>query len=491
MVTRTFTGTVITPDGTTLSSGKIILTPVEPLRADESGVLIPSRLELTITDGDVSGSIVAPAHYAVVVMTDRPVLSFIAHVSDDPGDITFAQLYESRHGTVSVDRSVDELINAAIAAHEAAADPHDQYLTEEAGLGDMLKATYDPDDDGQVERADVADAVDWPDVTNKPTDFPPSVHNHDADYSPIGHNHDSDYAASDHNHDADYSPTGHNHDGDYSPTGHDHDGDYAPLVHSHSNATDLVDGMMSASDKSKLDGIDVGATDDQTSAEILTALQILVPSATQAEMEAGILGDLRFMSPLRIAQAIAALAGGGGGGGSLLIEPELYSGDCFLYPGNPTENQIGYLWGNEWLTMIPVAVTRDADVNGFTWQQNAAGSGGTTIHFGLHERTGARSFSKILDASVSAVGTGTRLLAFPTESLTAGVYYVSTQTDHTSNLNCRGIPNSAQAWFHYGNLTPKQCLVDTGASFGAPPATISFGTNDVIDGAVMMGLKLA
>ncbi len=46
------------------------------------------------------------------------------------------------------------------------------------GPGDMLKSTYDADNDGKVDAAEVADAAPWAGITGKPTSFPPSVHAH-------------------------------------------------------------------------------------------------------------------------------------------------------------------------------------------------------------------------------------------------------------------------------------------------------------------------
>lgn len=46
------------------------------------------------------------------------------------------------------------------------------------GAGDMDKATYDTNNDGTVDRADVADEVAWADVTSKPTSFTPITHSH-------------------------------------------------------------------------------------------------------------------------------------------------------------------------------------------------------------------------------------------------------------------------------------------------------------------------
>ncbi len=46
------------------------------------------------------------------------------------------------------------------------------------GAGDMAKSTYDTDNDGKVDAAEVADEVAWTGVTGKPTTFTPSAHNH-------------------------------------------------------------------------------------------------------------------------------------------------------------------------------------------------------------------------------------------------------------------------------------------------------------------------
>ncbi len=46
------------------------------------------------------------------------------------------------------------------------------------GPGDMLKSSYDADNDGKIDAAEVADAAPWAGITGKPTSFPPSVHAH-------------------------------------------------------------------------------------------------------------------------------------------------------------------------------------------------------------------------------------------------------------------------------------------------------------------------
>lgn len=44
------------------------------------------------------------------------------------------------------------------------------------GSGDMLKSTYDTNNDGKVNSADAADAVPWSGVSDKPASFTPSAH---------------------------------------------------------------------------------------------------------------------------------------------------------------------------------------------------------------------------------------------------------------------------------------------------------------------------
>jgi hypothetical protein len=53
-----------------------------------------------------------------------------------------------------------------------------QQATVAFGPGDMLKSTYDADNDGKVDAAEMADAAPWAGITGKPTSFPPATHAH-------------------------------------------------------------------------------------------------------------------------------------------------------------------------------------------------------------------------------------------------------------------------------------------------------------------------
>lgn len=49
-----------------------------------------------------------------------------------------------------------------------------------AGTGDMVKSTYDTNDNGKVDAAEVADAAPWSGITGLPASFSPSAHSHGA-----------------------------------------------------------------------------------------------------------------------------------------------------------------------------------------------------------------------------------------------------------------------------------------------------------------------
>ena len=85
------------------------------------------------------------------------------------------------------------------------------------------------------------------------------------------------------------------------------------------DATGSLHGLMPKADKSKIDGIESGATADQSDSEIETAYGNQVSAASQAEMEAGSETAIRRMSPLRVKQAIDALGGGGGASSVLTV----------------------------------------------------------------------------------------------------------------------------------------------------------------------------
>ena len=72
------------------------------------------------------------------------------------------------------------------------------------------------------------------------------------------------------------------------------------------DATNLAHGLMPKLDKVKLDGVETGATADQTDSEIATAYQTEVPLISQSDAETGTSTTIESWSAQRVAQAIAA-----------------------------------------------------------------------------------------------------------------------------------------------------------------------------------------
>lgn len=118
------------------------------------------------------------------------------------------------------------------------------------------------------------------------------------------------------------------------------------------DSDDLVEGavnlLLTSAERTKLGTVETGATADQTGAEIKTAYegeadtnaftdallgklngieaaaQVNRVLASQAEAEAGV-ENTKGMTPLRVAQAIAALGGGGAGGLAAMIKSANYT----------------------------------------------------------------------------------------------------------------------------------------------------------------------
>ncbi len=96
LVTRALTGSVILPDGTPVSSGQVKFFPVGQLPADMDALLVRSGITLSIVDGEISGNIVAPCNYRILVYSGTSrVVSFRGGITEtDPHDpLTLQQIY--------------------------------------------------------------------------------------------------------------------------------------------------------------------------------------------------------------------------------------------------------------------------------------------------------------------------------------------------------------------------------------------------------------
>tara|TARA_B110000259_G_scaffold165744_1_gene192806 strand:+ start:11192 stop:12871 length:1680 start_codon:yes stop_codon:yes gene_type:complete len=124
------------------------------------------------------------------------------------------------------------------------------------------------------------------------------------------------------------------------------------------------DGRNVATDGTKLDGIQAGATPDQTDSEIETAYNNQVAAVTQAEAEAGTVTTVKRWTPERVKQAITALGG----------TPSLNNGQVFV--------------GNASNSATSVAMSGDVAINN---------AGATTI------QPDSVSYDKMQDVSQAAL----------------------------------------------------------------------------------------
>ncbi|HLT41950.1 MAG TPA: hypothetical protein VKZ95_04530 [Sphingobacteriaceae bacterium] len=98
--------------------------------------------------------------------------------SSTPANIDDAVTKRHEHANKSV---LDKITDTG----ESASYDLAQFVTQDdlsdLGSGDMLKSVYDKNNDGKVDVAEVAESVEWGNVENKPTEFPPAPHTHGAD----------------------------------------------------------------------------------------------------------------------------------------------------------------------------------------------------------------------------------------------------------------------------------------------------------------------
>ena len=83
------------------------------------------------------------------------------------------------------------------------------------------------------------------------------------------------------------------------------------IVSEDENGDSITGSTITPTERTKLSGIESGATADQSDAEIETAYNNQVSEISQAEAEAGIGTTVRRWTSERVKQAIVALSGGG------------------------------------------------------------------------------------------------------------------------------------------------------------------------------------
>tara|TARA_R110000868_G_scaffold237470_3_gene491998 strand:- start:612 stop:2165 length:1554 start_codon:yes stop_codon:yes gene_type:complete len=176
------------------------------------------------------------------------------------------------------------------------------YVLQSASLGDMLKSVYDSNADGKVNAADTADIAPWSGLTGVPASFPPSVHIHTAsDVTDFASAADARITASAQSTgvweagagttESAVSPAkvataiaalasggGDMFAATYDPTAVS--GDAFSMTNMAEGATNKI---LTATERTKLSGIETSATADQTGAEIKAAYEVEANAFTDAQ----------------------------------------------------------------------------------------------------------------------------------------------------------------------------------------------------------------
>lgn len=194
-----------------------------------------------------------------------------------------------------------------------------------SGGGDMLESVYDTNGDGKVNAADVADAVPWTGVTSKPATFPPEAHTHPAsavtDFAEAVDDRVATMLTAGANVTITYNDTANTLTVAASSAATNLGYTAATRLLTSSTGTDVTlplvgaeAGLMTAADKTKIDGVATGATANSADATLLAranhtgtqAASTITGLATVATT--GAYGDLSGLPTLGTAAATNATA---------------------------------------------------------------------------------------------------------------------------------------------------------------------------------------
>lgn len=169
IITRQITGPIETPEHEVVTTGQLRIDLTHPI-ADDDTFIAPISLEYDITDGDLPATckVAAPGKYEFRISdaVNSRIWSFQVCVYDSSADpISLAQLWLiSRLEDGDCPQSCEGL-DAASLGSDGAPDGYvltadgtggTEWLPTGVGVGDMLKAVYDTNDDGRVNYADHA-----------------------------------------------------------------------------------------------------------------------------------------------------------------------------------------------------------------------------------------------------------------------------------------------------------------------------------------------
>ena len=216
------------------------------------------------------------------------------------------------------------------------------------------------------------------------------------------------------------------------------------------------EGAFANGDKTKLDGIEAGATTDQTDGEIETAYNNQVAVATQAEAEAGTSTDVKRFTPQRVKQAIDALAGGGSGNAVTMSVQKDSSGTI-----------------NKGQVVRLADYDVGADLTTVELADNSAGS--TMPGIGI-------ATSAIGQASTGTIVIVGKATGLDTSSLSLGDVYVSTSGNLTNTK-----PTGTSIVQRIGKVTRVSSTVGEIIVFGGGMDNVNSSTSDYVRTSIVSG----
>lgn len=192
MTLRSLTANLESPDGTPFD-GTVRLRALG-VRPSNPTLVTPAVVLFQCADGALpdGAAIWSPGRYRVELydrLGARLGQPFDADVAEGEGAVSLNALYRQSVGADPI-LSLHPLYDGDdILRLGSGSEPAGRVLTTatdgtlawgDAGAGDMLKATYDTNDNGIVDHAALADAAPWSGITGKPATFPPATHMHTA-----------------------------------------------------------------------------------------------------------------------------------------------------------------------------------------------------------------------------------------------------------------------------------------------------------------------
>ena len=102
-VSRALTGRIVTPEGNVVPTGRVVFT-LNSVVADPDELVVPANVEMTVTNGILSGSILVPANYLITIYAEGRIHRVLAGITatNPPDPLTLQAIYASASPQMTV-----------------------------------------------------------------------------------------------------------------------------------------------------------------------------------------------------------------------------------------------------------------------------------------------------------------------------------------------------------------------------------------------------